>query len=158
MDDATEAAEDGADDDGQQLRAVGVEAEHRGAWLVLADGGHGVAGPGADEQRHGTPGDDDETERQPVAVGRIRHADEQLGHRGPVEGLALLAAGGAAGVAHHDDRRRLGEGQVTIAKAIPPTRNAMAPTTSASSVVPARASSAANGSGSDHDDSEIVRR
>ncbi len=47
---------------------------------------------------------------------------------------------------------------VTIAKAMPPTRSAMPPTTSASSVVTPSATRIASGSGSDHDDSEMVSR
>ena len=48
--------------------------------------------------------------------------------------------------------------RVTMAKAIPPTRKEIAPTTRASTVVPANASSAASHSGNDHDAIDMVRR
>ena len=47
VDDAAQTAEHRADDDGEQLDAVGAEAEDGGAGLVLADRGHRVAGAGA---------------------------------------------------------------------------------------------------------------
>ncbi len=48
--------------------------------------------------------------------------------------------------------------RVTMAKAIPPTRNEIAPTTRARSVVPARATTAASHNGSDHDVMVVVRK
>ena len=60
---------------------------------------------------HDDPGDDDEGQRQPVAVGRVGHADEQVGHGVAVERAPLLAARHAPGVAHDDDRRGLRERQ-----------------------------------------------
>ena len=111
VDDAAQGTQHGGDDDGEQLDPVRAQAEHRRARLVLAHGGHCATGPGADEHGHDDPGDHDEAEREPVAVGRVGDPDEQLGHGVTVEHLALLASGHAARVAHDDDRGGLREGE-----------------------------------------------
>ena len=111
VDDTAEAADERPDDHGEELGAVGVDPEHGGAGLVLPDGRHGVARARADQPRHRTPRDDDESQGEPVAVRRVGDTHEQVGNAGPRQGLALLATGQVAGVAQDDDRRRLREGQ-----------------------------------------------
>ncbi len=156
--DPAEGAERRADHERQEPDAVGAEPEDGGALLVLAHGRHRMARPGPHEHGDRDPRHDDEAERQPVAVGRVGHAHEQIGHCGAVERSPLLAPVTPPGLRMTMIDAACAKARVTIAKAIPPTRSAIAPTTRASTVDRPRAASTATGRGSAQVESEIVSR
>ena len=99
------------EDERAELVPRGVDAEHAGSKLVVANGDEGVAGSARGEppQQYGHQYQIGQCE--PVEVDRVAHAHERLGQPPGVQRQAVAPTGQAGRVAAHRHGTGLGEGE-----------------------------------------------
>lgn len=109
--DAAERGQGAGQDEGGQLEAVRTQAQYLHPAFVLLDALPDPADGRADRPLHDGQHEDEVGQGDPVQAGGVLDAHQRGGQ--PVGGRrpALLTAGEAAGVALHENRAGLGEGQ-----------------------------------------------